>query len=877
MNPRQSQVSARAKTHEIPRAWLMLFMLAMLGVFWQTSASAAPAAGTQIGNQASATYTDDSQTTRTVTSNTVTTVVQQVGSLTLIANGAKNVAPGGQVSYPHTLTNTGNGPDSYALSAANSGAFTFSNVSFYADANGDGVADDATPITGTGILAAGASFSFVVVGTVPGTAASGNTNDLSVSAASAFDATATASNTDTTTVSANAVVSVTKAMDLTTGASPSGPRTVTLTYTNTGNLPATQINIADALPAGMVYVPNSGRWSVSGGAALTDADAADNQGGIVYDFNSATNTVTAVIAQVDAGATGRVTFQVNIADSLPPGNNPATANTATYRYNDGSGAEASSSTNTVQFTVTQSASLTLQGATVASVPQGGTASFGNLLTNTGNGSDTFDIRVDSNTFPAGTTFALYQSDGVTPMLDSNGNGIPDTGPLAAGASYNVVLKATLPPGATGGPYTVEKSATSQADPSKSVSVSDELTLVVGNSVDLTNNTSGAGAPGAGAGPEGAAVVTNSADPGTTTRFTLYVANNSGVADSFDLAASSDASFATTSLPQGWTVVFRDANDALITNTGALKPNEAKLVYADVTIPEGYAPGAVDLYFRSLSPTSGAGDRIHDAVQVNTRRALTLTPNNSGQIHPGGSVVYSHVLSNKGNVTEGDGAGSAIDLALNNDGAGFSSTLYWDKNNNGVLDEADPVVSSTADLSGGSNGASTAAGLEPGERATLFVKVFAPGGGAPGAQDSATLTATTSGELSGAAAPAPAIATDATTIIAGQVRLQKMQALDADCDGVADSAYDTADVAAPPNACVRYRIVASNDGVANVSDVIVSDATPANTTYTGTGAASSSLGTVTAPAEGNSGTIRADVGTLTPGQTVEVTFGVRINP
>lgn len=874
MNTRRSHAMRAASMRGV---WLLSFLLLTIALVWQAPVWAAPAAGTQIGNQASATYTDDSQTTRTVTSNVVTTVVQQVASLTLIANGAKNTTPGGQVSYPHTLTNTGNGPDSFALSAANSGAFTFSNVSFYADANGDGVADDATPITGTGILAAGASFGFVVVGTVPGTAASGNTNELTVSAASAFDETATASNTDTTTVTANAVVSVTKAMDLTTGASPSGPRTVTLTYTNTGNLPATQINIADALPPGMVYVPNSGRWSVSGGTVLTDADAADDQGGIVYDFNSATNTVTAVIAQVEAGATGRISFQVNIADGLPPGNNAATANTAAYRYDDGSGAEASSSTNTVQFTVTQSANLTLQGDTVASIPQGGTATFGNLLTNTGNGSDTFDIRVESNTFPAGTTFTLYQSDGVTPMLDSNGNGIPDTGPLAAGASYNVVLKATLPPGATGGPYTVEKSATSQADPGKTVTVSDELTRVVGNSVDLTNNAAGAGAPGSGAGPEGAAVVTNSANPGTTTRFTLYVANNSGVADSFDLAASSDSSFATASLPEGWKVVFRDASDALITNTGALKPNEAKLVYADVTIPEGYAPGAVDIYFRSLSPTSGAGDRIHDAVQVNTKRAVTLTPNNSGQIYPGGSVVYSHVLSNTGNVTEGDGAGSTIDLALSNDGAGFSSTLYWDKNNNGVLDDADPVVSSTAGLSGGSDGASTAAGLNPGERATLFVKVFAPGGGAPGAQDSATLTATVSGELNGAAAPAPAVATDATTIIAGQVRLQKMQALDADCDGVPDTAYDTADVAAPPNACVRYRIVASNDGVANVTDVVVSDATPANTTYSATGAAISTQGTLTTPADGTSGTFKASIGTLTPGQSAELTFGVRINP
>ena len=876
MNPRPTQ----AICHPIirgQRELILFFLLTLTALCWPAAAWAAPAAGTQIGNQASATYTDDTQTTRTVTSNTVTTVVQQVASLTLIANGAKNATPGGQVSYPHTLTNTGNGPDSFALASANSGAFSLSNVSFYADANGDGVADDATPITGTGTLAAGASFSFVAVGTVPGTASTGNTNDLVVSAASAFDSVATAANTDTTTVTANAAVSVTKAIDLAKGASPSGPRTITLTYTNTGNLPATQLTLTDALPSGMNYVAGSGRWSATGGTVLTDADAADDQGGMAYSFDSGSNTVTAAIAQVNPGATGRLTFQVNIAAGLVPGSNPETANTANYRYNDGAGPVASSSTNTAQFTVTQAAALNMSGDTVASVPQGGTAVFGNALTNTGNGTDTFDISVGSSNFPAGTTFLLYQSDGVTPMLDSNGDGIPDTGPLAAGASYNVVLKATLPAGSTGGPYTVQKTATSQADPSKSVTVSDELTVVVGNAVDLTNNTSGAGSPGSGAGPEGTAVVTNSADPGATTRFTLYVANGSGVADSFDLAASTDSTFGALSLPEGWKVVFRDAQGAVITNTGAIKANDARLVYADVTVPAGYAPGAVDLYFRSLSPTSGAGDRIHDAVQVNTLRAVTLTPNNSGQIYPGGSVVYSHALVNSGNVREGDGAGSVMDLTLANNGTGFTSTLYWDKNNNGVLDDSDPVVSSAADLTGGSGGASTAVGMEPNESATLFVKVFAPGGAAPGAQDTATLTATVSGVVSGASAPPAAVATDGTTVIAGQVRLEKMQALDADCDGVPDTAYGKSDVAAPPGACVRYRIVATNDGVANVTSVIVSDATPANTAYSAVVPAASTAGTVTAPGDGSSGTLQAAVGTLTPGQSAEVTFGVRINP
>ena len=114
--------------------------------------AAAPAANSTIGNTASASYTDASAVNRTATSNTVQTIVQQVGSFTLTANNNKIVAPGGQVVYSHTLTNTGNGSDTYTLSTAQTvnGAgdqFDLAGFTIYADADGNGVADNATPVT----------------------------------------------------------------------------------------------------------------------------------------------------------------------------------------------------------------------------------------------------------------------------------------------------------------------------------------------------------------------------------------------------------------------------------------------------------------------------------------------------------------------------------------------------------------------------------------------------------------------------------------------------------------------------------------------------------------------------------------------------------
>src|SRR4051812_31753950 len=118
--------------------WLVSAVSALAVTLSIGSAGAAPPAGATIGNQASATYTDDSQVTRTVTSNTVVTIVQQVASLTLSANGTKTSNAGGQVAYPHTLINTGNGADTFNLATtANTGSFTFTSVQYFADANGD--------------------------------------------------------------------------------------------------------------------------------------------------------------------------------------------------------------------------------------------------------------------------------------------------------------------------------------------------------------------------------------------------------------------------------------------------------------------------------------------------------------------------------------------------------------------------------------------------------------------------------------------------------------------------------------------------------------------------------------------------------------------
>jgi uncharacterized repeat protein (TIGR01451 family) len=242
------------------------------------------------------------------------------------------------------------------------------------------------------------------------------------------------------------------------------------------------------------------------------------------------------------------------------------------------------------------------------------------------------------------------------------------------------------------------------------------------------------------------------------------------------------------------------------------------------------------------------------VTVNTIHNVTLTPNGSNQIFPGGSVVYTHNLTNNGNVAEAITFTAPI---TSDSQSGWSSVLFQDTNTNGVLDAADVAVSTATTFT-----------LNPGQSVVLFVKVTSPAGAAVGAIDTTTARAGYNATF--------ATAQDQTTVIAGELRLVKAQSLDATCSGVAGAFVQTNITAgAVPGACVIYQITATNAGTANITNVVVSDATPAFTVYNNNPAASTTVGTITAPANGTAGTISATVGTLTPGQSAVIVFAVKI--
>lgn len=130
-------------------------------------------AGTIIENTASATYSDTGGTPQTVDSNTVTVQVDELLDVTVVTQDASAVSIGsGSAVLTFEVTNTGNGPEAYDLTADPAVAGNDFDVTIDAiayDTNGNGVYDPGVDvILGPGeatpeILADGSLTVFVLV------------------------------------------------------------------------------------------------------------------------------------------------------------------------------------------------------------------------------------------------------------------------------------------------------------------------------------------------------------------------------------------------------------------------------------------------------------------------------------------------------------------------------------------------------------------------------------------------------------------------------------------------------------------------------------------------------------------------------------------
>ncbi len=859
-------------------------MLLLCGLFIGLSSSdvfaQVPPAGQSIGNTASATYKDTGGITRPATSNTVTTIVQQVAGLTITPGISKTVSPGNNIAFSHTITNTGNGTDNVTVGVVDAnpsgGDFDYTNIKVYGD-NG-GAPDLGNEITtAISIPSTGSNtYKVWIVASVPAGASDGDTENLVITATSGVGANPSVTATDIGTVAEDAVINVVKAAN-TNIAEVGDTLTYTFTYSNTGNAAGTNLRISDELPSNVTYIPNSAVWSGTAGN-LTDAAAGDPSG-ITYQYKSGvTDSVIYVVSTVNSGNSGTVSFKAKINT----GSEGATiSNEGFYTHDDITG---SASTGQVDVTIDEVYGIVVQGPAVVSsdsVDQGSTVDLLNKFTNIGTDTDNFAITYSGNTFPAGTQILFYQTNGSGVATNPYSGNIV-TG-IAPGATIEVVTRISLPLGATGGPFKLDKTLTSDNDPSKSATIRDSLGGIFTATVDLTNDfasgTAGALGEGVTTNGEVAAVKTQSALPATSVNFTLFVKNTSDIDDNYGLSYSTDNTFAAITLPSGWSIVFKDpANgNSIITTTGNITAGASKQVIASVSIPAGYAPGDVEMFFRVLSSNTGAKDIIHDKVTVLVNQSITLNSSQSGTIFPGGSKTFVHSFNVNSNVDENDGTNSDFEITLSNSQSGYSAQVYVDNDNNGIITNVDSLITSATS---GANGFPTTVGtLNYGDVVKLIVKVTAPAGATVGDNNTTTLSiADLESNVS------TLTNTDLVTVQTGVLKIEKYQSPDS-----ANVAFAQANLTSVPGDTMYYKLVIYNDGSGFISDINISDSTPAYTKIVGSAVleytAANFAGTtgdmapsiVSQPANGTSGTLSIHIDKLDASDDdVVIIFAVKIN-
>lgn len=867
--------------------------------------AAAPAAGVSISNIAVANYTDATGSPQTVNSNEVRTTVLQVASFTLIADRTATVNPNGQVALSHTLTNTGNGGDSFTLDLVNLATddIDLNSVAIYIDANGDGTPDNTTNLVGQAVtLPAGASTNLIVVGTAPINATTGQIAQLAISATTTTalapsqqiangGAGPTATNTDTVTITGNAVVSVTKSANV-SAVSVGDTVVYTLAYSNTGNTTATDLVIRDLLPANVTYVAGSARWSSTAPTALTDALDSPTD---AYSFDAATGVngeVLFTIASLPANTNGTLRFSVTIDSAAPAGQ---IINQGLFSYDpDGPGVTLPTPevpTNQTPVTVNATrlgvindsatvpyadadrdpADALLDDTQTTSIPQGGTATFPVYVHNTGNVDQIYEVTIDRTDLPVGSSVQVLRNG--APLTNITGTTAVDVGPVTVGGMVELSVVITLPSGfsevgaATSDTIVTISPVGNELAVDRTILVIDDVTpatvdLTNGNVLDYTDATI---QTAEGEGPYDPAIIVDdlSTTPSVPVTFPVEIFNGGNSPDNFNLTAT---------VPPGWTVVFQDpVTGQVVTNSGNIAPGATRDLVAIVTPPNNALVDPTnDVILTVTSPVSGLGDSIKNNVAITEVRALNLTPDRQGQVAPGGTVTYTHTLTNNGNVAEGDAAGE-LPIAVTTAGSiGSVVTVGIDLNSDGELQNNEIIQ-------GNDLFSVLPAGLAPFTSYSVLVKVEAPTSAQPGQQDITTVVVNPAGVINGVAAPASVQIIDTTTVTAGQIRLVKTQAIDADCNGVADGAYGQGTIAAQPGQCVVYRIVGTNEGNAAVSNVVITDATPAFTKISTVATNLPSVpANISSPAVGATGTVTDNVGVLAPAATTQINFGVKID-
>ena len=596
-------------------AWKLLPATAVLMATGVTlSAYGATIAGTEIRNLATVSYEDSAGNSFTAQSNEAIVTVAQVYSASINSTDTSVAAsPGQPVDISYTLENTGNGPDTYDLSAIDGivggDDIDADSIVIFADLNNNGQADAGEPAITDLTLTAGEIASIVVRAEVPSDALAGEELGVTLTAqaqegtgsavaASVSDLTANQGpdGLDGTvesliTVTGDAVVGATKNSVHNSAAAQID---YTITIQNNGNADALNVVLQDAIPANTNFVAGS---AVASGLITSNSDILPALGvGVLdetadgIDYNNDGDTLdtldglTATDAVLPANATVTVSYTVSYDPALVSGGTRISNIAYITADVDGDGvADTPIPTNQANVTIGNIALVTITDTAentggdsindgqdddaandvqlVDQASAGEAVIFRNLVANNGNADDILELSISNTSFPAGTVFTFWNEAITVQLGDSNGAFGVDAGLIPVGSSETITVIAQLPASINGpGNYDAVVTVTSAND----TSITDTVTVRLGNIVESTidiHNASG-GVLGTDENPIGtpdySAVSTIAADVNTSVNIPLFIDNDGNAGNAFQLAAGGvfdSATSAVNNLPSGWNVEF----------------------------------------------------------------------------------------------------------------------------------------------------------------------------------------------------------------------------------------------------------------------------------------------------------------------------------
>lgn len=467
------------------RAVFLIVMFLAVIYSAQIFAEGTPA-GEVITNQAVGNYKDaNGNNMDQVTSNEVTTTVSQVAGVDISPDGSQDIRRNHYVDYALTVTNTGNGDDTFDLSAStsSSGSSTFSEEIYY-DANGNGVIDGGeTTVTATSSLEDDSTYNIVVRVSVSG-GENGEVGTTTVTATSQYNGGVSDTATLTSTVIAAEIAGTLEADNL--SKSPGDVITYTLIYNNNaGTDTSFNTRVTPVVPTNTEWVGN---------VTLNGTATGTGEG------------VEVALGDLADGDQDTLTYQVRVSSGTPAGTE--INNTLTIKYDDSqdfgyTDVDVSTSSPVV---IGQDYGFNTSVADPDSVGDpGDNVQYHIQLNNTGNGTDNYDISQSST---QGWTWTYY--------LDANNDSIPDgaaitnTGDVTSGSTIYILAVVTIPAGTADGTTDVtDVTFEAQVDPANATSTEQLTTTCTAPDLGLVKSVD----------PD-----TNQ-PPGATLTYSVVVTNN----------------------------------------------------------------------------------------------------------------------------------------------------------------------------------------------------------------------------------------------------------------------------------------------------------------------------------------------------------------